>query len=154
MSVINFRSIPDAVSKGALIDLSNDYRTSGTVRACLSPQTTCTFAISKAAYSRYLQPPAQDRNARVEAVCFVLRTVLGFKRAPSSSDLEFRLLGRSGTPEDPALKLEWYAQDKCWVVLLADEQLQPVANPSQIGSDVPVRIAQTEVRRATSTQSA
>ena len=131
MPVIRVQSIPDAVSKGTLIELANDYRTSGAMKACLPSQTACAFAISTAAFSQQVhQGTAGDKRSRIEALCAFLKRVLGYSGRPSPSDLQFRLSGESGKPEDRPLKLEWYAPNRYWVILLSSEQLQPVGNPA------------------------
>jgi hypothetical protein len=131
MSVIRVQSIPDAVSKGTLIEPANDYRTSGTMKACLPSQTTCAFAISTTAFSQQVQQgTAGDKRSRMEALCAFLKKVLGYSGRPSQSDLQFRLPGESGKPEERLLKLEWYAPNRYWVVLLSNEQLQPVGSPA------------------------
>ena len=64
MTIINIRSIKDAVSKGSLIELASDYRTSGTARAFLSKNLSC--AMSMGAYRQNVHGgTAVDRRSGV-----------------------------------------------------------------------------------------
>jgi len=127
MAVIHVQSIQDAVSKGTLIELANDYRTSRTVRAFLPRQTTYSLAISTAAFSqRVEQGTVGDKQSRMEAICAFLNKALGLSGTPSPTALWFTFPGAIGTPENFSLKLEWFAPSKYWVVLLPDEQIRPI----------------------------
>jgi len=127
MTVIRVQSIQHAISKGTLIQLANDYRTSRTVRACLPKQTSYALAISATAFQEQVQQgTVGDKQSRMEAICNFLSKALGLKGTPMPSDLQFRFPGESGKPESFSLKLEWYAPSKYWVVLLPDEQIQPI----------------------------
>jgi len=126
MASIVIESIRQAVSKGTLIDLAEDYRTSRSIRACLPRQTTYPFAISAAAFSQEVQPGTQrDRQSRLDAIGAFLTKVLGLREKPKAADLELHFPGHAGQSNSCALKLAWFAPDKYWVMLLPDEQLQP-----------------------------
>jgi hypothetical protein len=127
MAVIHVHSIQDAVSKGAFIEPASDYRTSRTVRACLPKQTRCAFVISTAAFSQQVQQgTVREKQTRMEALCAFLSKSIGLGEKPSPSRLEFRLPGENGETENSLLKLEWYAPNNYWVILLPDEQIQPI----------------------------
>ncbi len=131
MAIIRLRSIHEAVGKGMLIELANDYRTSRTVRAWLPGQTAGAIAISSAAFSQHVQQGStSETQSRMEALCVSLSKVLGIGGKPSKPGLEFRLPGAGARPADRPLKLEWYAPSNYWVIMLSDEQLQSVAAPA------------------------
>ena len=149
MSVIYVRSIAEAVGKGTLIDLVNDYRTSGIIRGYLPRDTDYRLAISSTAYGRHvLQSTAQERPARLEAILFFVKRIFEFNGKPSASDLRFQLVGSSGRPEYPALKMEWYAPNMYWVVLLADEQLEAIERRQQTAEDLLAVFRHVEDRHA------
>jgi hypothetical protein len=52
MTQVNIQSIRDSVQKGNLIELSSDYRTSGTIRAYLPDETRC--AMSATAFRQHV----------------------------------------------------------------------------------------------------
>jgi len=125
MTVINIESVKDAVDTGSLIELSSDYRTSASVRALLPKNTPC--AISPAAYRQHTQQPtAGERRFGMEALCVFLSRAFGPGGTPSPGDSRFQFLWEGAKLQSQPLKLEWYAPDKHWVILLPDEQLQPV----------------------------
>ena len=122
MTVINIHSIKDALTRGTLLELSTDYRTSTTVRSILPSETPC--AITPAAFGQHVRPgPARGAELGVETIGVFLRSTLGLGGG-SSPAAETKFLGTSWSDQ---LKLEWYAPDKRWVILLPHEQLQPVA---------------------------
>lgn len=126
MTVIHVQSIQDAVNKGALIELASDYRTSRTVRAWLPKQTPYPFAISTAAYHQHVeQGTAGEKLSRTEALCVFLSKAVGLDGQSSRSNVEVRPPGNGGKLQEHPLKLEWYAPNNYWVILLADEQIQP-----------------------------
>jgi hypothetical protein len=129
MTVINVQSIKDAVSKGALIDLASDYRTAGVAKASLPKNTAC--AMSMEGYRQHVQEgTTSDRRSRLEAICLFLGKALGLGVTPSPPDSRFRFPKTGAIPESSLLKLEWYAPDEYWVVLLAEEELRPVLKPA------------------------
>ena len=126
MATIQIRSIQEAISNGTLIALADDYRTSRFLRASLPRQSRCAFVISPAAFNRYLQQgELREKQSRIEAVCAFFNKILGLRGTPSQSDLEFRFPGEDEVPGVYSLKLEWYARDNSWVMLLPDEQIAP-----------------------------
>jgi hypothetical protein len=129
VTIINVQSIKDAVSKGTLIDLASDYRTAGIAKASLPKNTAC--AMSMEGYRQHVQQGStSDRRSRVEAICSFLGKALGLGVKPSKPDSRFRFPKVGAIPESPLLKLEWYAPDEYWVVLLAEEELRPVLKPA------------------------
>jgi len=129
MTIINVQSIKDAVSKGALIDLVSDYRTAGIAKASLPKNTPC--AMSMESYRQHVQRGTiSDRRSRVESICSFLGKALGLGIKPSQPDSRFRFPKQGEIPESTLLKLEWYAPDECWVVLLAEEELRHVLKPA------------------------
>jgi hypothetical protein len=127
MTVINVQSIKDAVRMGTLIELSSDYRTSAFVRTILPKNTPC--AISPAAFRRHVQQgTAGERRSGVEALCVFLSSAFGFRGKPSQADSGLQFPREGGKLQGQPLKLEWYAPNEHWVVLLPDEQLRPVLN--------------------------
>ena len=125
MTIINIKSIKDAVSKGSLIELASDYRTSGTARAFLSKNLSC--AMSMEAYRRNVHGgTAVDRRSGVETVCAFLSKALGQGGDASQPDFGFKFPREGEKPQNDSLKLEWYAPEKYWVVLLPDEEIRAV----------------------------
>jgi len=55
-----------------------------------------------------------------------LGKALGLRVNPSQPDSRFRFPKAGAIPESSLLKLEWYAPDEYWVVLLAEEELRLV----------------------------
>jgi hypothetical protein len=129
MTIINVQSIKDAVSKGTLIDLASDYRTAGVAKASLPKNTAC--AMSMEGYRQHVQQgTTSDRRSRFEAICLFLGKALGLGIKPSQPDSRFRFPRAGAIPESPLLKLEWYAPDEYWVVLLAEEEIRPTLKPA------------------------
>ena len=129
MTIINVQSIKDAVGKGTLIDLASDYRTAGIAKAILPKNTAC--AMSMEGYRQQVQQgTTSDRRSRVEAICSFLGKALGLGTKPLQPDSRFRFPKAGAIPESTLLKLEWYAPDEYWVVLLAEEELRPVLKPA------------------------
>lgn len=127
MAVIHIESIRQAVNKGTLIELADDYRTSRTIRACLPWQTSYPFAISTTAYSQEVQSgTVGDRHSRMDAIGVFLGKFVGHSGNPSPADLELKFPGQAGSTARNSLKLEWFAPNKYWVILLPHEQLQQV----------------------------
>jgi hypothetical protein len=125
MAVIEMRSVPHACSVGTLVDLGRDYRTARTVRACLPNQPTYDFAISTNAYRRHLQAATpREMQSSLEAICTYLGRVTGLTGQLSTADSEFHFPGNLGQAANCWLKLEWYAPNKYWVLLLPEEQLR------------------------------
>ncbi len=62
----------------------------------------------------------------MEAIGAFLTKVLGLREKPSPSDLEFRFPGEVGPLASCSLKLEWFAPDQYWVILLPHEQIHSV----------------------------
>jgi len=125
VTIINVKSIKEAVSKGVLIDLASDYRTASVAKASLPKDAAC--AMSMEGYRLHLQHgSATDRRSRLEAICMFLGKALGLGVKPSQPDARFRFPKGNPIPESSLLKLEWYAPDEYWVVLLAEEELRPV----------------------------
>ena len=107
------------------MELFSDYRTSGTLRAYLPGQTQC--AMSTAAFRQHvLQGTANEKRSRVDAMCAVLSGALKGNGEAPRPWFEFRFQSEDGRPQSYPLKLEWFAPNKCWVVLLPEEQLQIV----------------------------
>jgi hypothetical protein len=129
VTIINVQSIKDAVSKGTLIDLVSDYRTAGIAKASLPKNTAC--AMSREGYRQHIQGGTiSDRRSRMELMCAFLGKVLGLGIKPSQPDSQFRFPQTGATPEITPLKLEWYAPDECWVVLLVEEEIRSVLKPA------------------------
>jgi hypothetical protein len=125
MAVINIRSVQDAIGKGTLIDLGNDYRTSATVRSYLPRGTGYGCAISTAAYSQHVKAGTTgDQDSRMEAICSYLSKAIGGDGKPPQPKLEFKVPGEAGKGWTIPLRLEWSEPSKYWVIMLADEQLQ------------------------------
>jgi hypothetical protein len=122
---VDVQTVQDSIMKGTLVELSSDYRTSGTVRACLPKQTLC--VMSTTAFRRHLlQGTANEKQSRVEAICAVLSSALKSGEQTSQPWVEFKFCGEDGRPQSHPLKLEWFAPNRCWVVLLPDEHLRSV----------------------------
>ena len=129
MTIINIKSIKDAVSKGSLIELASDYRTSGTAKAFLSKNLSC--AMSMKAYRQNVHGgTAVDRRSGVETVCAFLSKALGRGGDASQPDSKFKFPREGEKPQNDPLKLEWYAPEKYWVLLLPDEEIRPVLTPA------------------------
>ena len=125
MTIINIQSIKDAVSKGSLIELASDYRTSATAKAFLPKNLSC--AMSMEAYRQNVQRGMTvDRRSGVETVCAFLSKALGLGGDASQPDFRFRFPRECEKSQNDPLKLEWYAPEKYWVVLLPDEEIRPV----------------------------
>jgi hypothetical protein len=125
MTHLDVHSIKDSVQQGTLVELSSDYRTSSTVRAYLSPQVPC--AMSTTAFRQHvLQGTAGEKRSRVEAICAVLSNALKVGGEAPQSWVEFTFRGNDGRPQSYPLKVEWFAPNKCWVVLLPEESLRLV----------------------------
>jgi hypothetical protein len=126
MAIIHIESVQHAVSKGTLIALADDYRTSRTIRASLPRLSSYPFAISATAYSQEVQPgTTRDRQTRMEVIGAFLGKVLGLREKPTPSDLELRFPGEDKS-SSCSLKLRWFAPNQHWVLLLPHEQLQPI----------------------------
>jgi hypothetical protein len=122
MKLIEVETFADAVRKGTLVDLSNDYRTSRTIYSYLPRPTRC--AMSAAAFRQNLvQGTAGERQLRIESICTVLTSILAAREADERPSVEFSFRGTDGQPQGERLKLQWFAPDQYWVVLLPDEQL-------------------------------
>ena len=129
MTSVDIQSIKDSVQKGALVELSSDYRTSSTVRAYLPEQSK--WAMSITAFRRHvLQGTSGEKQSRVEAICAVLSNVLLRGGQASQPWVEFQFCGEDGRHESHPLKVEWFAPNKYWVVLLPDESLRTVEKPA------------------------
>ncbi len=127
MAVIQIQSIQHAVSMGALIALADDYRTSRTIRACLPGLSSYPFAISAAAFNQELRlGTAGKRQSRMEAIAASLSKVLGLREKPSAADLELTFPAEAGQPLACSLKLQWFAPNSFWVLLLPHEELRSV----------------------------
>ena len=125
MTQLNVQSIQDSVRKGTLVELASDYRTSRTVRAFLPEQALC--AMSTSAFDQHLQQGTiGEKQSRVEAICAVLEDVLTLSGETARPGFDFTFRGENGRPERHPLKLEWFAPNKCWVVLLPSECLRTV----------------------------
>ena len=125
MTIINIQSIKDAVSKGSLIELASDYRTSATAKAFLPKNLSC--AMSTEAYRQNVRRGTTgDRRSGVETICAFLSKALGLGGNASQSDFRFRFPREGEKPQNDPLKLEWYAPEKYWVVLLPDEEIRAV----------------------------
>ena len=125
MTIIYIRSIKDAVSKGSLIELASDYRTSGTARAFLSKNLSC--AMSMEAYRQNVHGgTAVDRRSGVETICAFLSKALGQGGNASQSDSRFGFHREGEKSQNDLLKLEWYAPERYWVLLLHEEEIRPV----------------------------
>ncbi len=125
MTIINIQSIKDAVSKGSLIELASDYRTSGTAKAFLPKNLSC--AMSMEAYRQNVRRGmTADRRSGVETVCAFVGKALGLGGNASQPEYRFKFPRQNEQPQNDPLKLEWYAPEKYWVVLLPDEEIRPV----------------------------
>lgn len=72
----------------------------------------------------------REKQSRMEALCGFLSKALGLGEKTSQSRFEFKLPGKGGESVDSPLKLEWYAPNKYWVILLPDEQIQLAVQPA------------------------
>jgi hypothetical protein len=125
---VDVKSISNSVQKGTLVELAGDYRTSRTVRAYLPVQPLC--AMSATAFQQYvMQGKAGKFQSRLEAMCLVLGNLLKLKAPAPELTFEFRVLDKDGQTQVCPLKLEWFAPDKYWVVLLPHEFLQSLPRP-------------------------
>jgi hypothetical protein len=126
MIQVEIQSIQDSIRKGTLVELSSDYRTSRAMRAHLPTPAQC--AMTSTAFRQHvLQGTTVEKLLRVEAICAVLGTVLKLNGKSPGGSFEFRFFGDDGRPQSVPLKLEWFAPNKHWVVLLPNEQLRSVA---------------------------
>ena len=130
MTIINIQSIRDAVSKGSLIELASDYRTSGTAKAFLPKNLSC--AMSMETYRQNVRSGTPgDRRFGVETVCAFLSKALGLVGGHASQpDFRFRFPREGEKSQNDSLKLEWYAPEKYWVLLLPDEEIRPALKPA------------------------
>ncbi|NQU09834.1 hypothetical protein HQ590_03515 [bacterium] len=129
MTVINISSIKDAVNKGTFIELSSDYRTASSVRAFLPREIPC--AMSAAAFHQHVErATADERRLSLQRLCAFLSSRMNLHGKLARSET------RSQSPDakDPSpplpLKLEWFAPDKYWVILMPDEAIQPIVKPA------------------------
>jgi hypothetical protein len=128
MAIIQVESIHHAISKGMFIELARDYRTSRTVKAFMPDATSCVCAISTAAFSQHIQQgTARERQSKMEALCIFVSQSVGHRGKPSPPEHKSIFFREDPKPDAFPLKLEWYAPDKYWVVLLPDEQIQTAA---------------------------
>jgi hypothetical protein len=129
MTIINIQSIKDAVSKGSLIELASDYRTSSTAKAFLPKNLSC--AMSMEAYRQNVpRGTTGDRRSGVETVCAFLSKALERGRDASQPESGFKFPREGEKPQNDPLKLEWYAPEKYWVLLLPNEEIRPVLKPA------------------------
>jgi hypothetical protein len=126
MTQVEIQSIQDSLRKGTLVELSSDYRTSRAMRAHLRKPAQCAMSIT-AFRQHILQGTTVEQLSRVEAICAVLSDVLQLNGESPGGRFEFRFFGEDGRSRSFPLKLEWFAPDKHWVVLLPNEQLRAVA---------------------------
>ena len=125
MAQVDGQSIQDSLRKGTLVELSSDYRTAITARTYLPEPAQC--AMSTTAFRRHvLQGKAGEKQSRVEAICEVLSSILKLTVGAAESRFEFRFFGEDGRAQSHPLKLEWFAPNKYWVVLLPEENLRTV----------------------------
>ena len=130
MTVIQVQSIKDVVRQGKLVDLTNDYRTARTLRASLPDQTH--FAMTAGAFQQYLQERSGDEmRARVDGLCASLNDALRRAGKPSTLDFEYRFFGGDRKPQSGPLKLQWFAPNRYWVIMLPDEEIRPMEFPSE-----------------------
>jgi len=130
-TLLDVQSIQDSVRKGTLVELSSDYRTSATIRACLPGPFLC--AMSTTAFHRHvLQRSAGEARSRLEAICAILGKVLKMGGEATRPWVEFKSLGKDGQPQSYPLKLEWFAPNRCWVFLLPDERLRTGLKPGSV----------------------
>ena len=128
MTQLDVQSIQDSVRKGTLVELSSDYRTSRTVRAYLPEQIQC--AMSSTAFRQHvLGGPAGATQSRVEAICAGLGNLLELGENTSPPGTAFQVRGENGQSHSYPLRLEWFAPNKCWVVLLPEESLRAATSP-------------------------
>jgi hypothetical protein len=98
MNQVDVLSIKDSVQQGTLVELSSDYRTSGTIRAYLPENTRC--AMSATAFGQHvLQGTAGEQRSRAEAMCAVLSNVLKINREAPRPWFEFRFHNKEGQPQ-------------------------------------------------------
>jgi hypothetical protein len=132
MTVIQFRSIKDVVRQGKLVDLTNDYRTARILRASLPAQTH--FAMTAGAFRQHLQQDsAGEMRARVDDLCASLNDALRRAGKPSTLDFEYRFFGGDRKPTSCPLKLQWFAPNRYWVILLPDEDIRQMDHPTSAG---------------------
>jgi hypothetical protein len=123
---VEVQTIQDAVRNGTLVELASDYRTSRAMRTHLPAPAQCAMSIT-AFRQHILQGTPVEKQSRVEAICAVLSSVLKRNGESPGGWFEFRFFSENGRVQSVSLKLEWFAPDKHWVVLLPNEQLRVVA---------------------------
>lgn len=129
ITLVDIQSIKASVQKGTLVELSSDYRTSNIVRAYSPAQPK--WAMSITAFRRHvLQGTPNEKHSRVEAICAVLSNLLMRGGQASQPWIEFQFRGEDGRPQSYPLKVEWFAPNQYWVVLLPDESLRTVEKPA------------------------
>lgn len=126
MTLVSVLSIRHSVQNGTLVELSSDYRTSSAMRAHLSTPAQCAMSIT-AFRQHILQGPTVERRSRTEAICAALSSLLKRNGESPGGWFELRFFAEDGRLQSFPLKLEWFAPDKHWVVLLPNEQLRAVA---------------------------
>ena len=134
MAVIEVQSIKELVKVGKVVDLTNDYRTAITVRSSLPGSSF--YAMSAGAFRQFLQQQSvDDMRTRVDGFCDSLSHALGVTGKPATPAFEYRFFGRDRQPQSCPLKLQWFAPDRYWVILLPDEEIQLMTHsPEAVGS--------------------
>ncbi len=129
MIPVDVKSIQDSVQKGTLVELSSDYRSSRTVKAYLSEPSR--WAMSIDAFRQHvMQGTADEKQSRLTAICMALSDALKQSGEKLQSSFEFGFKGEGGQIQRHPLKLEWFAPNQYWVILLPSEHLQMVLKPA------------------------
>jgi hypothetical protein len=116
-------SIREAVTNGKLVELSSDYRTAGAVRATLPLDTS--YAATPAAFNAHIRGGVlTELGLRIDAFCRDLGKAIQAHTHGTTSDFIITHIGRDGQARYHALKLNWLAASRSWVVSLPDEEVR------------------------------
>ena len=124
--------IKDVVRQGKLVDLTNDYRTASIVRMSLPDESH--YAMTASAFRQHLQQRSgDDMRTRVYALCSSLNDALRGAGKHSAIDFEYRFFGGDRKPQSRPLKMQWFAPNNYWVILLPDEDIRRMDDASVAG---------------------
>lgn len=117
-------SMREAVAHGKLVELSSDYRTSGAVRATLPLDTS--YAATPAVFDTHICGGVRaELRTRIDTFCRDLgKAIQARTLEDANSDFIITHIGRDGQARNHALKLNWLAASRSWVVSLPDEEVR------------------------------